>query len=133
MTAATEFREHLAARYPALTPGQLDALMEVTDRAAARLGRPATSPSVTLQRARQDAGLTQEQVSADMDWSGAKMSRVESDLVGISTNDLRALLAYYGIDDPETAEGLIEQARARRGRRHSSGRTATGAGTGRPA
>lgn len=119
MTAATEFREHLAVRYPTLTLDQIESLMEVTDRAAARLGRPATSPSATLQRARLAAGLTQEQVAADMDWSGAKMSRVESDRVGISTNDLRALLAHYGIDDPETTEGLIKQARARRGRRQA--------------
>ena len=105
---------YLAARYPALTPDQLDTLQKATDRAAAKLGRDAAGLSATLQRARRDAGLTQQLVAAYLYWSVAKLSRIESDQVGISITDLRALLARYGISDARTVNGLVEQARARR-------------------
>jgi transcriptional regulator with XRE-family HTH domain len=52
-----------------------------------------------LRRARLDAGLTQEQVAAAMDWSLSKLIRIENGSVGISTNDLKAILAHYRITD----------------------------------
>jgi len=67
-----------------------------------------------LRKARSEAGLTQEHVARAMDWSLSKVIRIETGAVGISTNDLRALLELYGIRDaPRTAE-LIELARASR-------------------
>ena len=60
-----------------------------------------------LRRARLDADLTQEQVAAAMDWSLSKLIRIENGTVGISTNDLKAILAHYKIaDDERTAEML---------------------------
>lgn len=60
-----------------------------------------------LRRARLDAGLTQEQVATAMDWSLSKLIRIETGTVGISTNDLKAILAHYKItDDRRTAELL---------------------------
>ena len=60
-----------------------------------------------LRRARLDADLTQEQVAAAMDWSLSKLIRIENGTVGISTNDLKAILAHYKItDDGRTAEML---------------------------
>ena len=54
-----------------------------------------------LRKARQDAGLTQEQVADAMDWSLSKVIRIEAGTVGISTNDLKALLRHYQLDDPD--------------------------------
>lgn len=67
-----------------------------------------------LKRARQQVGLTQEAVAAEMDWSLSKIIRIETGSVGISTNDLTALLRLYQIDDVERTEELVALARAAR-------------------
>jgi transcriptional regulator with XRE-family HTH domain len=67
-----------------------------------------------LRRTRTEADLTQEQVARAMDWSLSKIIRIETGAVGISTNDLRALLQLYEIHDAERTAGLIELARASR-------------------
>jgi transcriptional regulator with XRE-family HTH domain len=69
-----------------------------------------------LRKARQDAGLTQEQVAAAMDWSLSKVIRIEAGSVGISTNDLKVLLAHYQLDDPDLTSELVTLARAARER-----------------
>jgi transcriptional regulator with XRE-family HTH domain len=69
---------------------------------------------VELRRARQEAKLTQEAVAAEMDWSLSKIIRIETGAVGISTNDLTALLRLYGIDSEERKDELIALARAAR-------------------
>jgi len=69
-----------------------------------------------LRKARQDAGLTQEQVADAMDWSLSKMIRIEAGTVGISTTDLKALLDHYGLDDPDRRSQLVALARAARER-----------------
>jgi transcriptional regulator with XRE-family HTH domain len=65
-----------------------------------------------LRRIRQEAGETQEQVAAAMDWSLSKLIRIENGSVGISTNDLKVLLGHYGIVDGDRIEELIALARA---------------------
>jgi transcriptional regulator with XRE-family HTH domain len=67
-----------------------------------------------LRRARSGSGLTQEQVSNAMDWSLSKVIRIETGAVGISTNDLRALLDLYEIHDRDRMDELVELARASR-------------------
>jgi transcriptional regulator with XRE-family HTH domain len=69
-----------------------------------------------LRKARLDAGLTQEQVAVAMDWSLSKVIRIEAGSVGISTNDLKALLGYYQLDDPDLTRELVALARAGRER-----------------
>jgi transcriptional regulator with XRE-family HTH domain len=59
-----------------------------------------------LRRARLESGLTQEQVATAMDWSLSKLIRIENGTVGISTNDLKAILGHYKIDEARTAELL---------------------------
>lgn len=49
-----------------------------------------------------------------MDWSLSKIIRIETGAVGISTNDLRALLALYKVHDSGRTDELIELARASR-------------------
>jgi hypothetical protein len=49
-----------------------------------------------------------------MDWSLSKVIRIETGAVRISTNDLKALLSLYGIDDRDRTDELVELARASR-------------------
>jgi transcriptional regulator with XRE-family HTH domain len=67
-----------------------------------------------LRRARQEAGLTQDAVATEMDWSLSKIIRIETGAVGISTNDLTALLRLYNIADPRRTKELVSLARAAR-------------------
>jgi transcriptional regulator with XRE-family HTH domain len=69
-----------------------------------------------LRRARLDAGLTQEQVATAMDWSLSKLIRIENGTVGISMNDLKAILAHYKITDDERSAELIALSRGARER-----------------
>jgi transcriptional regulator with XRE-family HTH domain len=69
-----------------------------------------------LRRARLDAGLTQDQVAAAMDWSLSKLIRIENGTVGISTNDLRAILLHYKITDESRTSELLALSRAARER-----------------
>jgi transcriptional regulator with XRE-family HTH domain len=69
-----------------------------------------------LRRARLDIGLTQEQVAAAMEWSLSKLIRIENGTVGISLNDLKAILAHYKITDEERVAELIALSRGARER-----------------
>jgi transcriptional regulator with XRE-family HTH domain len=69
-----------------------------------------------LRRARQQAGLTQEQVAAAMEWSLSKVIRIEAGTVGISANDLRALLGLYNLQGSAEVDNLLTLARAGRER-----------------
>lgn len=64
-----------------------------------------------LRRAREAAGHTQRDVALAMDWSLSKLTRIESGKVGISTNDLRALLNHYGVNDAAEVDRFIKMAR----------------------
>jgi transcriptional regulator with XRE-family HTH domain len=84
---------------------------------------PAPGPAVQrrrlrseLRRARQEAGQTQEQVAAAMEWSLSKVIRIEAGTVGISANDLKALLSHYRIQDTDEVASLLALARAGRER-----------------
>jgi transcriptional regulator with XRE-family HTH domain len=74
-----------------------------------------------LRKAREAAGYTQTEVAAAMDWSASKLTRIEAGQVTVSTTDLRALLAHYGINDRTEIERLEEIARASRERSWWSG------------
>ncbi|MDG4828933.1 helix-turn-helix transcriptional regulator [Solwaraspora sp. WMMD1047] len=69
-----------------------------------------------IRRAREAAGLTQEQVAQAMDWSLSKLIRIESGYVSISTNDVKALLSHYQVSDPGEVAELVQLARVSRQR-----------------
>jgi transcriptional regulator with XRE-family HTH domain len=69
---------------------------------------------LTLRKARDARKYTQEQVAARMDWSLSKVIRIENGTVGISTNDLRALLNLYQVTEPATVAALVQLAKAGR-------------------
>ncbi|BCB85483.1 transcriptional regulator [Phytohabitans suffuscus] len=60
---------------------------------------------------RMDAGLTQREVAEALEWSPAKLLRIENGQVGISRIDLLALLDHYGVDDPERQRHFLALAR----------------------
>ncbi len=68
-----------------------------------------------LRRARDAAELKQAEVARAMDWSPSKLIRIEKGDVGVSTNDLKALLSHYGVKDKGRVNGLLELARSARG------------------
>ena len=86
--------------------------MPVTQGTAARRRRL----RIELRAERDRTGLTQDQVAEAMDWSQSKLIRIESGAVGISTNDLRALLALYNVTDPGRIEMITNLAKAFRER-----------------
>ncbi|GAA0517121.1 transcriptional regulator [Paractinoplanes deccanensis] len=65
----------------------------------------------TLRSATQE---TQRDVADALDWSTAKLMRIEGGRVGISTTDLKALLAHYGVTDETELAQLAELARISR-------------------
>lgn len=67
-----------------------------------------------LRRARGNAGLTQRQVAIKMEWSPSKLIRIEAGEVAVTVNDLKALLAEYGVTERRKTEGLLELARGSR-------------------
>jgi transcriptional regulator with XRE-family HTH domain len=69
-----------------------------------------------LRAERDRAGYTQEQVANEMDWSLSKVIRIEKGDVGISTNDLRALLQLYDVTDKDRVSTLVGLARSGRQR-----------------
>lgn len=69
-----------------------------------------------LRNARTAADLTQDQVAEAMEWSPSKIIRIEAGSVGVSTNDMKALLRLYHITDPTRVDELLALARVARER-----------------
>jgi transcriptional regulator with XRE-family HTH domain len=59
-----------------------------------------------LRRLREHAGLTGEEVSQRLGWSGSKLSRIELHRIGVKQADLGNLLALYGVDESHRDELL---------------------------
>ena len=72
---------------------------------------------LALKRAREALGLSQTAVARKMDWSLAKVQRIEAGDNAVSGTDLRALLDLYQVTDEEEIEQLQEEARVSRRQR----------------
>ncbi len=72
-----------------------------------------------LRRTRDSKGITQLAAALAMSWSVSKLIRIETGAVTISVNDLKALLALYGISEPEKVDELIDMAKKSRQQRNS--------------
>lgn len=68
-----------------------------------------------LRRGREAAGLTQREAAKGVEWSLSKVIRIEAGAQGISVTDLSALLALYGVTDPDRVAALTDAARGSRG------------------
>ena len=96
--------------------GWLPASRGVVWQTVKALAQPFSATARQATRARLQAGLTQDQVATAMDWSLSKVIRIEAGSVGISTNDLKALLILYKMVDGEQTDDLVALARAGRER-----------------
>jgi transcriptional regulator with XRE-family HTH domain len=68
---------------------------------------------VELRKLRLDSHRTQREVAQAMDWSASKVIRIENGEVGISSNDLKVLLAYYEVPE-KRVDSLLSIARTSR-------------------
>lgn len=75
---------------------------------------------LALREARETAGLTQLDVAEQLQWSLSKIIRVENGDVRISPNDLRPLLALFGIGDRAAAAELLAYAKIARTRQRTA-------------
>ncbi|WP_439812078.1 helix-turn-helix domain-containing protein [Streptomyces sp. P9-2] len=66
-----------------------------------------------LKRAREAAGMTQQQVAEAFGWSPSKVIRIENGKIGVNITDAMALVQHYGISDEEGTE-LVSLAKAAR-------------------
>lgn len=114
MTEPTPLIRALAGIYPALNPTQITDLAASVDRLANRMLVAPPWVAATLKQARIDAGLIQAQVAAHMDWSASKVIRIENGAVGVSHNDLLALIELYRIRDTDAVKRLVDESYGRR-------------------
>ncbi|MFI5857640.1 helix-turn-helix domain-containing protein [Streptomyces parvulus] len=70
---------------------------------------------LALRKARERSGLSQREAAERVEWSQSKLIRMETGTVSVSVSDLRALLALYGITEPDTVHELEEAARGSKG------------------
>jgi transcriptional regulator with XRE-family HTH domain len=75
-----------------------------------------------LRRLRERAGLTGEEASERLGWSGSKLSRIERHHIGVKQADLRKLLDLYGVEETHRDE-LLALARESK-QRSAAGRAA---------
>jgi transcriptional regulator with XRE-family HTH domain len=68
-----------------------------------------------LRRLREQAGLTRDETARCLDWSGSKISRIETGQSRAQTGDVRDLLDVYGVTG-DHAEALVQLAREARKR-----------------
>jgi transcriptional regulator with XRE-family HTH domain len=64
-----------------------------------------------LERLRDAAGLSREDVAARLDWHPTKLYRIENARSGITTADMRHLLSLYEVTDERRGNALIALAR----------------------
>jgi transcriptional regulator with XRE-family HTH domain len=63
-----------------------------------------------LRKLREEAGLTQQEVAAQLKWSREKVLRIEKAAVSVNPADLRLLLPRYGVVDEDTIAEYAERA-----------------------
>jgi transcriptional regulator with XRE-family HTH domain len=68
---------------------------------------------IELRRLREQTGLTCEEVGAQLECSGTRISRIETGKIGVRPGDVRELLEVYGVTGPD-ADALVQLAREAR-------------------
>jgi transcriptional regulator with XRE-family HTH domain len=69
-----------------------------------------------LRRLRDAAGLTQDDVAGQLDWHPTKVMRIETGRTAPHPNDVRVMLALFGITSPEQVAALVKLAQDARQR-----------------
>jgi transcriptional regulator with XRE-family HTH domain len=68
---------------------------------------------IELRRLREQADLTCEEVGAQLECSGTRISRIETGKIGVRPGDVRELLEVYGVTGPDV-DALVQLAREAR-------------------
>jgi transcriptional regulator with XRE-family HTH domain len=69
-----------------------------------------------LRRLRDEAGLTQDEVAAQLDWHPTKVMRIETGRTAPHPNDVRVMLGLFGVTNPEQVAALVKLAQDARQR-----------------
>lgn len=69
---------------------------------------------LALRKAREEAGLTQQEVAAALDWSREKVLRIEKGAVSAHPTDVRDLLRLYRVTKQGDVDHFVEMARVAR-------------------
>ena len=69
-----------------------------------------------LRRLRDEAGLTQDEVAARLDWHPTKVMRIETGRTAPHPNDVRVMLGLFGVTSPEQVSALVKLAQDARQR-----------------
>ncbi|HEY2266995.1 MAG TPA: helix-turn-helix transcriptional regulator [Streptosporangiaceae bacterium] len=69
-----------------------------------------------LRRLRDEAGLTQDDVAAQLDWHPTKVMRIETGRTAPHPNDVRVMLGLFGVTNPEQVAALVKLAQDARQR-----------------
>jgi transcriptional regulator with XRE-family HTH domain len=69
-----------------------------------------------LRHHREQSGLTIEEVAERLEWSNAKISRIENARVSVLPRDVKFLLGVYGVGDGDERDALLSLSRASRQR-----------------
>jgi transcriptional regulator with XRE-family HTH domain len=67
--------------------------------------------AATLVKLREEAGKSPEEAAERIGCHRSKISRIENARLGISLGELRDLVTFYGVDDPDYVEDLVSLAR----------------------
>lgn len=64
-----------------------------------------------LRQLREQAGFTLDEVAGRLEWSGSKVSRIETTKVKVRPRDVGDLLDLYGVTDPQHRDNVLTLAR----------------------
>ncbi|MFF3291547.1 helix-turn-helix transcriptional regulator [Streptomyces sp. NPDC003023] len=67
--------------------------------------------AATLVKLREESGKSPEEAAERIGCHRSKISRIENARLGISLGELRDLVTFYGVDDPDYVEDLVSLAR----------------------
>lgn len=71
---------------------------------------------IRLKQMRERAGLTQQAVASEFNWSANKVIRIEGGRSAVSVTDVAALAVKYGVSDPAVVREMMDWARESRTR-----------------
>lgn len=95
--AGAEASQTLAAQLCGIIERAMHEGWDLTQVQLGARGGKATPLGVKLRQLRETAGLTRSQVATMMDWSVAKMMRIEIENLKVKRSDVMVLLQCYGV------------------------------------
>lgn len=75
---------------------------------------PQRALAAALERHRENAGLSREDVAQELEWSGMRLYRIETARVTVSPGNIRELAKLYALDDQATEQMVVLARQAKR-------------------